>query len=263
MTDDNTPILKTNRILVTLDTSARGRAALQTAVRLALNSSAELQGLFVEDEDLVRLASLPFAREVDFSSAASRELQSGSMERALRAAAEQTQSAFSRALSELNLQWTFRITRGTVAQASLAAAADVDLLVIGQQGRSPHAVSSEYFSQGPQRDKRVVAVFDGSPTSFHTLEIAKLVADRQPNAPTVLVLASDGDELEQQCVSWLRQRGIRAEVERVLNPSEQTIVDSLRKWPPRMLLINRDSKFISDSQICRLVNEFDCPLILC
>lgn len=263
MRDDHTPVLKANRILVALDTSARGRAALQAAVRLALNSSAELQGLFVEDEDLVRLASLPFACEVDYSSATSRELQSGSMELALHAAAEQTQSAFSNALNQLNLRWTFRITRGTVVQASLAAAADVDLLVIGQRGRSPHAVSSEYFSQRPRGDKRVVAVVDGSPSSFHTLELANLLSDLQPPAPTVLVLAVNDGEVEQQCVSWLRQRGIRAEVERVLDPSQQSIVDSLTRWPPSMLLVNRDSKFISDSQICRLVNEFDCPLILC
>jgi nucleotide-binding universal stress UspA family protein len=263
MTDKDITVLKTNRILVAFDTSARGRAALKTAVRLALNTSAELQGLFVEDEDLVRLASLPFACEVDFASAASRQLQSVSMERALRAAAEETQNVFSSALRQLNLQWTFRIVRGTVTQQSLAAAADVDLLVIGQQGRSPRIMAGEYLPKRSGRGKRVVAVFDGSPSAFRTLELANVLADAHAPALSVLVLAKNGDAVGQQCMSWLQQRGIRADVDQVLNPSEDALIDGIKKWPPSMLLINRDSQFISDSQICRLVNEFDCPLILC
>ncbi len=232
-------------------------------MRLALNTSAELQGLFVEDEDLVRLASLPFACEVDFASAASRELQSVNMERALRAAAEQAQHIFANALQELNLQWTFRIVRGTVTQASLAAAADVDLLVIGQQGRSPRIIAYDYLSKRSRNSKRVVAVFDGSPSAFRTLELANSLAVPNSSDLSVLVLAKNGDDVARQCVSWLQQNVVRAEVDQVLNPSEDAIIDSIRKWPPRMLLINRDSKFISDSQICRLVNEFDCTLILC
>ncbi len=263
MTNGDTNIVKTNRILVAFDTSAHGRAALQTAVRLALNTSAELQGLFVEDEDLVRLASLPFACEVDFASAASRELQLVSMERALRAAAEETQNAFSNALRQLNLQWKFRIVRGTVTRASLAAAADVEVLVLGQQGRSPHIMAGEYLPKRSGRGKRVVAVFDGSPSAFRTLELANLLTDPHSSALSVLVLAHNGDAVEQQCMSWLQQKGIRAEVDQVLHPSEDALIDGVRKRPPSMLLINRDSQFISDSQIYRLVNEFDCPLILC
>ena len=89
MTDSQPAVFK--RILVSLDTSDRGRAALEAAVRLALSTNAELQGLFVEDEDLVRLASLPFSREIELASASPRELQSINMERSLRVAAERAQ----------------------------------------------------------------------------------------------------------------------------------------------------------------------------
>ena len=263
MTDRDTTILKSNRILVALDTSARGRAALAVAVRLASSMSAELQGLFVEDEDLVRLASLPFAREVDVASAASRELRSVSMERALRASAEEAQSVFANALQQLNLQWTFRIVRGGVTHASLAAAGDVDLLVIGQQGRSPHIMVGDYLPKRLGNDKSVVAVFDGSPSAFRTLELANRLTD--PSCPriSVLVLTAYNDEVAKQCMSWLQQKDIRAEVYQVSRSSEDALLDYVRKWPPSVLLVNRDSGLINDSQICRLVNEFECPLILC
>jgi nucleotide-binding universal stress UspA family protein len=263
MTDQPTALIETKRILVALDTSARGRAALQVAVRLALNSSAEIQGLFVEDEDLMRLASLPFACAVDVTSAVPRPLQSASMERDLRLAAGEAQQAFTKALQQLNLRWTFRIVRGTVTQASLAAAGDVDLLVIGQQGRSSPTMTGNYLPHRPSPERPVVAVFDGSPSAFRTLELARSLIE--PNAPalTVLVLDGDSEDRSQRCMAWLQERGIRAEVNEVLRPSSQPIVDYVRKYPAGMLLINRDSGFISAAQICRLVNEFDCPLILC
>ena len=49
------------RILVALDASASGRAALAGAAALAAELQAELLGLFVEDANLLRLASLPFS----------------------------------------------------------------------------------------------------------------------------------------------------------------------------------------------------------
>ena len=83
MTDRQAAVVQINRILVTLDSSTRARAALKVAVQLATSMHAEIQGLFVEDEDLIRLAALPFACEVDFTSAAPRRLIAANMEREL------------------------------------------------------------------------------------------------------------------------------------------------------------------------------------
>ena len=58
------------RILVALDASTQSLAALRTAVTLAAELGAELEGLFVEDTNLMRMAMLPVARRVLFPSAA-------------------------------------------------------------------------------------------------------------------------------------------------------------------------------------------------
>ena len=52
------------RILVALDGSAHVLAALQAASEMAARMKSELVGLFVEDINLVRLAGLPFPREL-------------------------------------------------------------------------------------------------------------------------------------------------------------------------------------------------------
>ncbi len=256
-------VLETKRILVALDTSARGRAALEAAVRLAAKASAELDGLFVEDEDLLRLASLPFAHEVDLTSALPRQLQLAIMERELHAAAQQAQQAFANALGQLDLKWTFRIVRGTITQASLAAAGDVDLLVIGQQGRSSRGMAGDYPAHRRPGSDRVVAVFDGSPSAFHAIELAHSLAEPSAAQLTVLVLANNGDQRSKECLAWLEEHGIRAEVNQVISTSNAPITDFVGKYRPAILVINRDSESSNDLQIGRLVNEFDCPIILC
>ena len=64
------------RILVALDASRHSLAALEAAAELAARLKAELVGLFVEDIDLLRLAGLPFAREIRYPSAIIQQLDS-------------------------------------------------------------------------------------------------------------------------------------------------------------------------------------------
>ena len=69
------------RILVALDASPHSQAALDAAATLAARVSAELQGLFIEDVNLLRLAELPFAREVGSFTATHRRLDARDLER--------------------------------------------------------------------------------------------------------------------------------------------------------------------------------------
>ena len=52
------------RVVVALDAVSENRATIDTAARLAARWRARLHGVFVEDDDLLRLANLPFARQV-------------------------------------------------------------------------------------------------------------------------------------------------------------------------------------------------------
>jgi hypothetical protein len=61
------------RILIALDASPDGLSALETSAWLAARMNAELQGLFVEDESLLRIAEIPLAREVPYFSATGTE----------------------------------------------------------------------------------------------------------------------------------------------------------------------------------------------
>jgi nucleotide-binding universal stress UspA family protein len=96
------------RILVALDASRQSVAALQVAADLASHLEAELVGLFVEDINLLRLAELPFAREVGSYSATRRRLNTRQVERQLKVQAERARRALEAYADRASVRWSLR-----------------------------------------------------------------------------------------------------------------------------------------------------------
>ncbi|HEY5293497.1 MAG TPA: hypothetical protein VIJ43_14410, partial [Burkholderiales bacterium] len=115
-----------------LDTASSVLPAIEAAAGLALGLHAELAGLFIEDERLLRFAGLPFAREFGFASARARPLAPASVEHALRAQAEQLRRLLAATAERLSLAWTLEVVRGEVPRSVLAWAGASDLLVLGR-----------------------------------------------------------------------------------------------------------------------------------
>jgi nucleotide-binding universal stress UspA family protein len=123
-----------HRILVTLDSSRSGQSALEAAALLAEAMEYELVGLFVEDSDLMTLASLPFSRQV-LRSGVIQNLDPDALQKELAAHASAARHAMQRVAVRHRLRWSFRSVRGDVGAAFTAAAAEVDILCVGR--RSP------------------------------------------------------------------------------------------------------------------------------
>lgn len=200
------------RILVALDTSAGARAALRRAADMARRMEAELAGLFVEDEDLLRLAGLPFARE--FSGGGRRDLSLETMERELAREAVQLERELEAAARSLEIPWSFRTARGRVFSELLAASSGHELMVLGMAGAWPGHVrlgstarrllaesgcpvmliAPGAVAPGAARSGAVLAVFDGSSSSGAALTRARQM--REPDQSLeVLLMARDADEL--------------------------------------------------------------------
>lgn len=117
------------RVVVLLDASAPGRAALEAAAAHAAQLQAELVAVFVEDLDLLHLAGLPFACEIGFPSAMPRALDAPALERRMRQLAEEARLSVAAIAARMPLQWSFQIVRGALSAQTLAAAAEADLVI--------------------------------------------------------------------------------------------------------------------------------------
>jgi len=96
------------RIVVALDAASENRAAIATAARLAARWKAHLHGVFVEDDDLIRLAHLPFARQVTIGfGAQSLDLQQA--ERQMRVFAERARQDLAASAARYGIEWSYEI----------------------------------------------------------------------------------------------------------------------------------------------------------
>jgi hypothetical protein len=110
------------RVGVTLDAGSENRAAIETAVRLAARTGMPLHGAFVEDEDLLRLAGLPFARQVTIGRGIE-TLTPESVALHLLAQAEQARQELSAAATQYRVEYSFEIVRGAGGAAAGGTAA--------------------------------------------------------------------------------------------------------------------------------------------
>jgi nucleotide-binding universal stress UspA family protein len=196
------------RILVALDASRTSLHALRAAAALASRLGAELAGLFVEDENLLRLAGLPVARQLSVHGGAGRPV--ADIEGELRALAARAREAVAAAAAPHRISWTFRVARGQVAGELVSAAGEADLLVVGWAGhrvagrpgpgetaraaaaRAP--ISVLILSRDVQVGRPLLVAWDGSPGAARALDLAARLEAAGLGAMTLLLVARDRTE---------------------------------------------------------------------
>jgi len=271
--------LTIRRILVALDASRHSLAALEAAVDLAASLEAELQGLFVEDVNLLRVAGSPAAREVRYPFSGTARLNKARMERQLRAQAEQARQALKAASERRQIRWSFQVVRGEVAPEVLAAAMKADLLSLGKVGRPLiqrirlGSTALAAALQGPccvlllQRDvgigSPVVVTYDGSPTARKALMIATHLAQKNGGYLAVLNLADTPEEehqLQAETAAWLRGQRLLIRYRRLASPGVTALTQAVRAERGGALVLVETA--LSPDALQALLDEVDCPVLL-
>lgn len=269
------------RILVALDASPHSRAALRMAVRLAADLEAEVEGLFVKDENLLRAAKLPFAEEVRSHSRSPKSLNNRRVQRQLRYQAERAEAALQEATEQAEVSYNFRIGEGHVARELLQAAQEADLLALGKTstqssrrrlGTTCQTLLSEsstpvlVLRKAVQQRQPVLTYYDGSDTAALALRVAARLADRGPgHLLKVLLPAKDEVEAERLRDEVHEQYGDRVPQlqARLLTGVELRRLATLARQEGRGLFIMpADSPPLTDFPLQRFLYEIDRPLLV-
>jgi hypothetical protein len=121
------------RVVVPLDAASETRTAIDTAARLAARWRVPLHGIFIEDEDLVCLAGLPFARQVALGSGP-QPLTRSDVEGCFRAFVERTRQELATAAERHGVKWSFAVMRGPLTTDAVSGAEN-DFVVAGAATR--------------------------------------------------------------------------------------------------------------------------------
>jgi hypothetical protein len=218
------------RVVVPLDAASENRTAIDTAARLAARARAPLLGIFIEDEDLLRLASLPFARQITLGAGAE-PFTAELVELQLIVAAEAARRDLHAAAKRHAVEYSFKIVRGA-SEIVLSGVTERDLIVAGARTRpiaGDFRVECRWWSSievatGPFLLTRegwdgigsvVILLHDRGPASVRLLEAAAQATEAREGALTVIyppaVVGVEGFE------TWIAERlaaySVRAQIE--------------------------------------------------
>ena len=266
------------RILVALNASPHSRAALDAAVRLAATFEAEVRGLFVEDETLLRTARLPFAKEVRAYTTDPKRLTDRRMQRTLRYQAEYAEHTLQYAAQQAEVRYAFDTVEGNVTHELLQASAETDLVVLGKTStassrRRLGSTSRTVLTDAPVpvlvlRDtvtaqQPILTYYDGSDVAAATLAVAMQLARRDGPRPLTVLFPpeADADRLREEVRARHGGSDVPLRVH-VLTPAETRRLSAFTQRNGGLVVLPAGCAPLSHVSMKQFLYEIDRPLLL-
>lgn len=152
-------------VLVTIETGSLSTTSIELAVAIAASMQSRLHGLFIENEDLLRVASLPFTREISFTTAEERPTDFDRMQRSLQATASSFKKSIKQAAQASKIPWSFDYVRSTTREDATFSSSGFDYTVVARR------ISSRVSTRLHRSVRRILVIEDHSPKLAHALEV--------------------------------------------------------------------------------------------
>jgi K+-sensing histidine kinase KdpD len=252
MTED-TPV--SERVVVALNVLRHDIDVLELAAHLAARKQAQLVAYYVEETNLIHLAELPFAMEIDRFSATERKIDLPRMMRTLRTSTEQIQKTLYRLNERLHIDTSFRTLRGHFVSAVMSEIEQVDVVFLSRRTEPHKSRVAKKAAHYP-----LWVVFDGSAESARALRMAVDLALLESTSLCVALPAEtdrESEALKRQVVECCVPN-VAARFVSVHPFDASNLLRSMRHTGCRLLVIKRQNGGFN-----RAVSEtIPCPVVL-
>jgi hypothetical protein len=259
---------RARRIAVALDASEQSQRLMALAAGVAAALQAELEGVFVEDAVLLRLAGLPFLREFRLTTRREAAIDGERLQRELRASARRTRESVEQSARSLGCAWSFRVWRGDLEAEILDAALDAEMFTLAPLGRFAPLVRRP----GPSRRERpgealtVGVLLDGSDGADKALAAAAELAGHRGGTLALVLQGADAAALEALRRKALRLLGEEAGRRARLLPLERADDKSLAALGPRLgcdlLLVHSGNPLLGRGGLWASLGALGCPVLI-
>lgn len=248
------------RISITLDAFKVSAQALEQAVLLAKRMGAQLEGIFVEDIDLIQIAELPFLREVRSVSRSEDVISLARMEQELRVLARRAERQLSEQAARHNVVWSFRIWRGSIDNDLLAADIESDVFTLTRLGAA--LTRSRAL---PARSTAVSVLFTGTDASARALMIALELTTDPYKELNIVLSAKDITEaarLQEMAIKQLGMDATRVRFTQMADGSLSDLMEILTDTNSAVLIVERDNSLLHSPSLKHCLGNLNCPLLV-
>jgi len=224
------PDTVTRRVAVILGTGGSGQQLLNfLQPLLGKDTEINLQGVFIEDDELQRAVALPFSKELCRLTLSVREIQSARFERTMALQTRTARRAIAGLAQRMGVSHTFHKVRGSTISLLRETAHSADLTVFEPLRLFVASPIAPPVHTSRPKQRIVVAVDDPA-----TLD--RLISDLLPAAP-VYILLSPGSEI-------------------------QNLIAAARAERADMLVLGTSEKLLKPESLRLLIKQLRCPICL-
>lgn len=222
------------RILLAVDAAGIAPAALESLVRVAARLNAALDGLYVEDAEVRRVADLPFTTEIAAATGQEREFSAASVERANRALSSKVRTHLAALAGEQNVRWSFATAAGTRLQSALEAAHESDVLLLARGNRA--ALLHGHAPHRGERFRTVSFLYDASAESERALSVIHALRHDSLTREVIIVSATGAPT---RVLRDLANSGLRTHSHATSERDPAALARELRRMHAGLLILPR------------------------
>ncbi len=276
----NSPASRIRRILIALDSSASTPNSVEVAAGLARRLRAELQGLFVEDDELLQLAALPFTTQVNLTTGGRQPLEPSELESQMARLAAAAQRQLATIAERDRVAWSFRTVRGRIAHEVASAAEGADLVIVegGHHGGPAHARlglpasatvkrvtrSVLILRDGRRVEGRIFVVFDGGEQSERALQMASALTHGNGALTVLLPETKDKDpqQLKEQAQGLLSGEAGDVTMESFSANTLAGLCAHVGRPDTGLVVMSADSPLLPAGDVAGLLDSITCTVLL-
>ena len=257
------PDTVTRRIAVVLGTSGSGQPLLDVLQPLlGKDMEVNLQGVFIEDDELQRVAALPFVKELCRLTLSVREIHSAQFERTIALRTRTARRAIAGLALRMGVSHTFHKVRGPTVSLLRETVHSADITVFEPLRifAAPPIAPPVHTRRSQQR---IVVAVDDLAMGADALIAATLLAKGEMHRVSVLLTAAAPTELDKlnRMISDL----LPADPARILllpGPGIQYLTAAARAERADMLVLGASEDLLKPESLRSLLEQLRCPICL-
>lgn len=277
MTDSEKTSIKMTEILVALDHSSHSRAALESAAFIAQLMEARIHGLFVHDNQWLRISKLSSLSEIDELTGRISPIGREAVEKEIQKLERSIKRHFEIISRQHQLPHRWSTEKGKVAEKVLEAAENCDIITIGSKGRSyskTKKLGSTAATIIQSANKPIlilqkrhnlnyppIVIFDGSKKSVSALKIAEQIARRNETHLTVIDLSEAFPSAEKSDKA-LADLDKETKLLKLSQPNMGRFLFMINKLQGGLLILPKNERFTRINTIEHILESADCPVLL-
>jgi hypothetical protein len=272
------------RVVLQLCSARPNAVAIEAAIWIARAFQSEIESLFIEDQQLIELASFPFAREISLSGRTTRAISCGDIERDIRFAFAEARRRIEARARQAEVPLRQRIVRDEPISALAAACSESgpwNLIALAEPFTSPACPPLKRLFEvvsgttglilvGPEARRTegpIVLVVEDIDWLASMLRAAERLAAVHDGEIVAWLVADDHDKLaamEGQTRLLLGEReDVRVEMSETAHLAPAAIAEALRRLGAGFIVAQFGGLVVPDESGLRpLAAGLECPMLL-